>query len=343
MPLFPDASRSLARIHVTQDRFDRLSGLETDTGFTLAHAIASGQAHADSSIGIYVGDAQFYDLFREVMEPIILDYHGLQPPIDHPAPLPPADYGSIALENPDPEGEFILSSRVRVARNLADVAFPPHVSAPDRDQVALAVAGAAETFQDDLAGHWFPMDKRTPEELETAMADGTAFPNGDRFMEDAGINRDFPRARGVFKSQDDCARIWVNEEDHLRVISMEKGADLASVFHRLGRMLTALERRINFARHPRLGYLSSCPTNIGTAMRAGVHIRLPRLEKHPEKLKKIVTAHQLQIRGTGGEKTAVQESVFDISNKHRLGLDEAQIIHTLNKGITALIAAEKRL
>ncbi|MCG8565121.1 MAG: arginine kinase [Desulfobacterales bacterium] len=343
LSLFPAGSDSLAKRHVTPDRFARLSELETHTGFTLNRAIASGRAHGDSSIGIYAGDAETYDLFQEVMEPIILDYHKITAPIAHPAPIPANAFGTLGLENPDPENEFIRSTRIRVARNLADIPFPPHISAAQRREVKEMVTRAVQNFPAELQGQFFEMDPWDSREIQAEFRKGNAFPKGDRFMEDAGINREFPRNRGVFKSRDNRALIWVNEEDHLRVISLEPGGNIQSVFQRLGRMLERLSRELSFAHHPQLGHLASCPTNIGTAMRAGVHICLPGLESQPEQLHAIAGAHHLQIRGTAGEKTAVHGSVFDISNKHRLGIDEGKIVHTLHKGVTALITAEKQI
>jgi creatine kinase/arginine kinase len=74
-----------------------------------------------------------------------------------------------------------------------------------------------------------------------------------------------------------------------------------------------------------------------------MHIRLPNLENHPDRLKRLASTHGLQIRGTRGEKTAVTESVFDISNRFRLGTGETQLIQTLHTGIAAIIKAETQL
>ncbi len=78
-------------------------------------------------------------------------------------------------------------------------------------------------------------------------------------------------------------------------------------------------------------------------MRAGVHIRLPGLERQPDRLNELASSHGLQIRGTRGEKTAVSGAVFDISNRFRLGIGETRLIQDLHSGITAIIAAEKQL
>ena len=126
-------------------------------------------------------------------------------------------------------------------------------------------------------------------------------------------------------------------------MSLEKTSDLSAAFYRLCRSLRVLETRLDFAWDKTYGYLTSCPTNLGTAMRAGVHIRLEKLNRKKEILNKLAREHHLQIRGTQGEKTRVEDAVFDISNAQRLGISESNIIQNLHKGISAIINAEKNL
>jgi creatine kinase/arginine kinase len=133
----------------------------------------------------------------------------------------------------------------------------------------------------------------------------------------------------------------LNEEDHLRLISQESSSDLSGVYNHLGQALRLLQQHLHFAQDKRYGYLTSCPTNLGTSMRAGVHIRLENLDKNRSLLEKLAGNHRLQIRGTGGENTDVADNVFDISNKRRLGLSEVEIVTGLHKGLLAIIDAEK--
>ncbi|MFN2435717.1 MAG: arginine kinase, partial [Desulfotignum sp.] len=186
-------------------------------------------------------------------------------------------------------------------------------------------------------------DRLTSEQIITQAAAGKAFPPGDRFQAAAGITRGFPEARGVYAGHDTQFSVWVYEEDHLRIICLENTGSLSSVFNRLVLALGHLTRTLAFAWDPCLGFLNACPSNIGTAMRAGVHIRLPNLEQRPDLLRQLVRDHGLQIRGTAGEKTAVSGAVFDISNKKRLGIGEIQLIRSLHTGIAAIIETEKNL
>jgi protein-arginine kinase len=136
--------------------------------------------------------------------------------------------------------------------------------------------------------------------------------------------------------------IWVNEEDHLRIISMEPGSDLAETFNRLSVAIKILEQNLKFSFNYKYGYLTSCPSNIGISMRASVHIKLPRLNKQKELLYKTAKQYKLQVRGTSGEKSSIENSIFDISNKQRLGISEKDCLDILSKGIQKLISLEKQ-
>jgi len=91
-------------------------------------------------------------------------------------------------------------------------------------------------------------------------------------LDAAGLNRDWPSGRGIFHNAEKTFLTWVNEEDQLRIISMQKGADLLAVFTRLSIAASEIEKVAKFAHDDHLGYITSCPTNCGTALRASVHI-----------------------------------------------------------------------
>jgi protein-arginine kinase len=337
-PLFSETSRALAARFLTPAMFDRLSTHKTATGFTLARAIRSGQKNHDSSIGIYAGDAESYTLFREIFDPVIATYHQITGSVRHFKNLETLDSADL-----DPDKAFILSSRVRVARNLFAHAFTPHISRQGRQCVERQILDALENLPAPLEGRYYPMGELNPGQIRDKVLSNRAFAPGDRFQEAAGILRDFPLSRGIYTSEDKKFMVWINEEDHLRIICMEKSGHICRVFNRLVTALDMLGQHLVFASHPNLGYLNACPTNIGTAMRAGVHIRLPKLEKQPRELERLARAHGLEIRGTAGEKTQVTGSVFDISNRRRLGVCETRIIQDLSSGIAALIKKEKNL
>ncbi|MBU3950642.1 MAG: arginine kinase, partial [Proteobacteria bacterium] len=231
----------------------------------------------------------------------------------------------------------------RVARNLKGFSFPCHIGSQDRGQVEFSVSQALRKMPREIDGKYLSFKDLGRSQMQDFLSQRLAFPKGDRFQDAAGINRNFPDSRGFFSSRNEQFMVWVNEEDHLRIISMESSSDVCGVFNRLLLGLDHLGAQLRFAVDEKYGFLTSCPTNIGTAMRAGVHICLRRLEKHQDLLNHLANQHHLQIRGTGGENTSVDRAIFDISNKQRLGISENRILRNLHTGLAAIIHAEKNL
>lgn len=124
---------------------------------------------------------------------------------------------------------------------------------------------------------------------------------------------------------------------------MQPGADIAAVFERLCRAATHIEKELKFAHDDHLGYITSCPTNLGTAMRASVHIKLPKLMNDKETFDAVAAANEVQIRGIHGEHTETNDGVFDISNKRRLGKSEKQLVQDMINGVKALMEKEASL
>lgn len=328
LPPFDKTSHSLVKKYLSREMYQRLLARSTKSGFTLNKAIRSGVRNPDSAIGIYAGDAESYQVFAEIFDPVIKEYHGLKRGEVHRS-----DFSPVALSDPDPEKQYILSTRVRVARNVEHFSFTNHLLLEERQQLEKTLLATLAVLPAPFSGNYFGLASQA----DTNML----FKKGDRFQEAAGINADFPRFRGIFYAEDKRFRVWLGEEDHLRLISQKSSSDLTGVFNHLRFALAAMEESLTFIRDERYGYLTTCPTNLGTSMRAGVHIRLKNLDSRRTLLRDLADKHQLQLRGTGGENTEVEDGVFDISNKRRLGLSEVSIITRLHRGILAIIDAEK--
>ena len=124
---------------------------------------------------------------------------------------------------------------------------------------------------------------------------------------------------------------------------MQKGADIGAVFERLSKAVAHIESVAKFSHDDHLGYITSCPTNLGTALRASVHIKLPKLSSIKEEFHALASKYQLQIRGIHGEHSESADSTYDISNKRRLGRSEVQLVQDMYDGIKAMIKKEKEL
>jgi arginine kinase len=330
----------LVKQYLTPEIHLALQNKVAKCGFTLEDIIRSGFENTDGDIGIYAGDEDCYHQFAILFDAIIQDYHHYQPHEIHPKNLDDSDLES--LPNLDPEDNRILSTRIRVGRNLKGYALPPAISKEARQEVEAQIITALAKLDGEHKGHYYPLCEMTESTRAQLVADHFLFKKGDRFLESAGVNRDWPDSRGIFHSDDKQFLIWVNEEDQLRIISMQKGGDIAQVFKRLVTGIQALEQEIPLQFDPHLGYISSCPTNLGTALRASVHIKLPLLSQ-TNYFKKICADLELSIRGIHGEHSESIGGIWDISNKRRLGLTEVDCVLTLYNGVKKIIQLEIEL
>jgi len=321
-------------------------GLKTKVGGTLADCIRSGCENTDSGVGIYACDPEGYTTFAPILDEVIKDYHKV-PELNHPE----HDYGREhvdAWQDLDPSGEFVVSTRVRVGRSYKGYGFPPVITHADRAKIESNAEGAFNTFTGELSGKYHPLNKMTADEKQQYTDDHFLFNDHDRFLKSAGGFRDWPDSRGIFFNNDKTFLVWVNEEDHLRLISMQKGGDLKAVYLRLINAIESFEKynkekSLEFAERKGLGYLTFCPSNLGTGLRASVHIKVPNLGKDEANLKSLCEKHNLQARGIHGEHTESVGGVYDISNKRRLGLTEHQAIEEMRAGVALVIEEEKKL
>jgi len=335
-----DASKcsSLLKKYFDKKTFDLLKDKKTPLNGTLAQCINSGVENLDSGTGIYACDPDAYDTFKELFEPIIKDYHNMKE-LKHPEPTL-GDPDNLPFSDVDPEGNFVISTRVRVGRSAKGIPFPPLINKEQRKSIEEKAQKAFAALPGEYSGKYFSLETMSKTDEQQLIDDHFLFRNNDRFLETAGGYRDWPEARGIFFNKDKNFLVWVNEEDHFRIISMQKGGNLGQVYSRLIKGVNTIEKHCEFAHAKKFGYLTFCPTNLGTTLRASVHIKVPKLEASG-KLKPLCAELQLQPRGVDGEHTKSKGGVYDISNKRRLGISELQAVSEMAAGIKKIIEAEK--
>jgi len=348
MASFPEikSTHSLVAKHVTPEKWAKLSGHVTENSqFTLAKAIACAVEFDDQHCGIYAGDWDSYKDFAEVFDPIIQEYHGISADSTHTS-----DMDSTKINGHIGEDAPVKSTRIRVGRNLEGFGLSPGITKQHRVDFENMMKEAFKSLTGDLAGEYFPltgMDEATRQQL---VDDHFLFMSGDRNLQVAGMERDWPEGRGIFHNKDKTFLVWVNEEDQLRIISMQMGSDVKAVFDRLARGIKAVEESIfaacqkKFMLDPRYGYIHSCPTNLGTGMRASVHVTLPGWHKKGiDALKKRCEELGVQPRGTRGESGGHIDDTYDISNKHRLGYSEVQLVQNMIDSVNKLVEEDKQM
>ncbi|CAL4073052.1 unnamed protein product, partial [Meganyctiphanes norvegica] len=333
--------KSLLKKYLTKDVYDQLKSKHTGNGASLLDVIQSGVENLDSGIGIYAPDAEAYSVFGPLFDPIIEDYHiGFTQSDTHPD----KDFGDVdQFVNVDPEGDYVISTRVRCGRSIEGYPFNPLLTEHQYKAMEELVSSTLSGLEGELLGNYYPLTGMSKEVQQQLIDDHFLFKEGDRFLQSANACRFWPTGRGIYHNNDKTFLVWCNEEDHLRIISMQKGGDLGQIYRRLTNAVRQIETRIPFSHHNRLGFLTFCPTNLGTTVRASVHIKLPKLAANREKLEEVATKFNLQVRGTRGEHTEAEGGIYDISNKRRMGLTEFKAVMEMQQGILELIKIEKEM
>jgi arginine kinase len=340
-PYFPSGTTSLLSKCLTRDVWEKCKDRKDKYGFSFKQAIFSGAKWTNSGVGVYAGSHDSYYAFAPFFDKIIQEYHGHTPSDKHIVNM---DHTMLNCPDfPADEDKMIKSTRIRVARNLADYPLGTCVTKEQRREVEKKVVSVLEKFDGELKGKYYPLGSMSDADKKQLTADHFLFKGGDKYLESCGLERDWPDARGIFHNDAKTFLVWVNEEDQLRIISMQNGSNIRQVFERLSIAAHKIEQKAKFAQDSHLGYISNCPTNLGTGMRASVHIALPKLQKHPEQFNAIADKYFVQIRGIHGEHTESDDGVFDISNLRRLGRAEVDLTQDMYEGVKALIQAEKRL
>jgi len=333
------STHSLVAKHVTKERWDKVKDITTKTsGFTLAKAIACAVEFDNQHCGIYAGDWDTYKDFAEVFDAVIQEYHGISADAKHTSDMDVDKVkGNIAPEVP------VHSTRIRVGRSIDGFGLSPGITKEQRVGVENLMKNAFTKMEGDLSGTYYPLTGMDEAVRQKLVDDHFLFMSGDANLKVAGMERDWPEGRGIYHNEAKTFLVWVNEEDQLRIISMEAGGDVKGVFGRLARGIKAVgdsvkaESGKEFMLDEKYGYVHSCPTNLGTGMRASVHVDLPGWTKESvDKLKARCEELAVQPRGTRGESGGQTGHTYDISNKHRLGYSEVELVQVMIDGVNTL-------
>merc|ERR1711915_307449 len=345
---FPEikSKHSLVAKYVTEPIWEKLNRAKTATsGFSLAKAIACAVEFNNQHCGIYAGDWDSYKVFSDVFDPLIQEYHGIAADSTHTSDMDASKIkGTISKEAP------VHSTRIRVGRNIDGFGLSPGITKQQRIDVENLMKKAFANLKGDLAGSYFPLTGMSEKVRQQLVDDHFLFMSGDPNLKVAGMERDWPEGRGIFHNKDKTFLTWVNEEDQLRIISMQKGGDVKEVFERLARGIKAVgdsvkkESGKDFMLDAKYGYIHSCPTNLGTGMRASVHVDLPGFTKEGlSVLKARCEELKVQPRGTRGESGGQTGITYDISNKHRLGYSEVELVQCMIDGVNTLVKEDREL
>jgi protein arginine kinase len=241
--------------------------------------------------------------------------------------------GGEWLRGSGPRSEIVISSRVRLARNLAGFPFLSRATEDQRREIVARVRGPLERLQLKSRPFYVDMD-RAGDMLGSFLVERHLISGG--LLQGSG-------PRGVAFGSDEVVSVMINEEDHVRIQAIQSSLSLSETFHVARAIDLKLEQELEFAASADFGYLTACPTNVGTGMRASVMLHLPAMVqmKQIEKLFHAAKDTSLAVRGFYGEGTVASGDLYQISNQVTLGVTEEEVLQSLDQIIPTILDYER--
>ena len=232
-----------------------------------------------------------------------------------------------------PHNKIVLSSRVRLARNLRGMAFPGWAKKAERVKALDQIRPAVESLSQMSDAFSESMDNLTV--LDKNILVERHLISREHAAKNAGS--------GLVLNREESLCVMINEEDHLRIQALRPGLQLKQAWHAIDQIDSKLEKKLTYAFAGDLGYLTACPTNLGTGIRVSAMLHLPGLVL-AEQINQIIQAVNklgLAVRGLYGEGTEALGNVFQVSNQMTLGESESDIVDRLNKVLAQIIEHEE--
>lgn len=237
--------------------------------------------------------------------------------------------------------DVVMLTRIRLARNLKEYPFPCRLNLAGKNKVADEVINSVKNSNSPIAQDFDVLYVKDLDEAQRIALVESHLASPE-FISDAN-------GRAIMISKDKTMSIMINEEDHIRLQVIKKGFDLEGAYDIADKLDTLLDENLNFAFDEKLGFLTQCPTNLGTGMRASVMLHLPALQKS-RAVSRIAGNLQklgLTIRGTYGEGTEPKGAMYQLSNQVTLGISEKSAVENLkniaNQLISQELQAQKRM
>merc|ERR1711970_659319 len=340
--------------------WEKYKGKQTPLGVKFSHCIKTGvdnKGHPNiKTVGAVAGDEESFTLFKDFFDPVIGARHnGYPADAKHPTDL---DVRKLSTTKIDPTGKYVLTSRCRTGRSVRGTRLPPCTTFEERREVERVVVKGLLNMTGDLAGDYFPLagsrsyapkpNGMSHEKEEQLRSAGNLFQEPDStLLLSSGCGRHWPDARGIFENDQQNLYVWVNEEDQMRIVSMEKGDNIKAIITRFANATSTIQKVMqqeghDFMHSDHLGWILTCPSNLGTGLRAGCMVKVPLFSARSD-FKQVCGKMGLQTRGTGGVDSASTGGTWDISNADRLGKSEVQLVNIFIEGLAQIVRWEQAL
>jgi creatine kinase len=337
--------------------YAKYKDVKTPGGVTLAKCIKTGIDNPGHphilTCGLVAGDEDCYTTFKDLFDIVVGQRNGnYAPDAKHPTSM---DITKLSTTKIDPDGKYVLTTRCRTGRSVKGLPLPPACSFEQRRETERVVVNGLNKLEGELKGKYFPLcGSRSMEGAMDGEKEERLRKNGNLFQEpdstlllSSGCGRHWPDARGIFHNDAENFFVWVNEEDQMRIVSMEKGDNIRAIFQRFCDATKAVQESLEadgygIMHNEHLGYILTCPSNLGTGLRAGAMVKVPLVSARAD-FKDTLKKMRLQARGTAGVDSASSGGTWDISNSDRLGMSEVDLCNLFIEGVAQVIRWEKKL
>ncbi|KAM7008874.1 creatine kinase M-type [Tautogolabrus adspersus] len=285
------------------------------------------------SVGCVAGDAQSYVLFCDFFDRVIEAFHGHKVT----SQTPESDFNYDNLKGGDDlDRSYAVGCEVSVIRGVEDFCFPTHCCRGERRQLLSLARRALQRLEDELPGRLLSVEELSQEQQRELNLN---LPSASQLR--TGVARDWPNARAVWLSEDGSLAVWINMEDHLKLMSTRSDANIAEAFRTIYMNLQKLDGVYRDLKHPfiwkqQLGWVTSSPADVGTGLRIRVHLKLQHLPRH-RRVEDILK--RLRICMDSTESPAMHR----VSNVATFGMSEVGLTQLVVDGVKLLVAMEKRL
>ncbi|KAM4604482.1 creatine kinase, testis isozyme [Polymixia lowei] len=291
-----------------------------------------GKLNGPVSVGCVAGDAQSYVLFCDFFDRIIEAYHNHK--VTSHTPNSDLNYDNLKGGD-DLDQSYAVSCEVSVVRAVEDFCFPTHCSRGERRQLLTLAKKALEQLAEELPGCLYSVEELSHQEQLAMKTPSTS-------QLRTGVARDWPDSRAAWSvCKDGSLVVWVNLEDHLKLVSTRGDANVAEAFKSICINLAKLEVLYKTLRHPfiwkqQLGWVTSSPAEVGTGLKISVQVKLQHLPEHT-RLQDVLKRLRIHL-----DKTECP-GLYRVSNNHTIGLTEVELAQLVVDGVKLLIAMETRL
>lgn len=356
-PPLPDLSRHCSVcadvLKAHPEIYEQLKDSKTSKGVTLARCIKTGidnKGHPVlKSLGAVAGDAESYDIFAPLFDRLIERRHGKVP-----SESSKRGRRTLTTESAEPFGGYVISCKVSASRNIEEFPFPPAATRQDREEVEQIIVQSAAAMEGSLRGQYYPLagSRSYPSkpggmsmDEEKMLADDHLLfyhPDAPAVLS-TGAGRHWPHGRGVFVNERRTLTLWINEEEHLKATSQQTGGNVQAAYVELTDVLAHVSSKLptGFARSRRLGYLTSNPANLGTALRVSVLVKIPLLKHCKAELHEWCAARNLVEKGAISESGDRLADLVEVSNRDKLMISEEETVNQLVEGIAQLVRTER--